>query len=78
MAQQKDTKDVAATDAAAGGGGGGVSLGKGAWDCDNNVAIPPEAEVSSYLFVVIVEMNQCKAVPACSFPSHGSLDCVHT
>ncbi len=24
-----------------------VSLGKGAWDCDLNVAIPPEKEVSS-------------------------------
>ena len=22
-----------------------VSLGKGAWDCDKNVAIPPEKEV---------------------------------
>ncbi len=26
-----------------------VSLGKGAWDCDLNVAIPPEKEVSSLL-----------------------------
>jgi hypothetical protein len=24
---------------------GGVSLGKGAWDCDNNCEIPPEKEV---------------------------------
>lgn len=23
----------------------GLSLGKGAWDCDLNVAIPPEKEV---------------------------------
>lgn len=26
---------------------GGVSLGKGAWDCDNNCEIPPEKEVSA-------------------------------
>lgn len=25
--------------------GGGVSLGKGAWDCDRNSRIPPEKEV---------------------------------
>lgn len=31
--------------AAAESGGGGVSLGKGAWDCDTNTAIPPEKEV---------------------------------
>ena len=24
-----------------------ISLGKGAWDCDLNVAIPPEKEVRS-------------------------------
>ena len=24
-----------------------VSVGKGAWDCDLNIAIPPEKEVSS-------------------------------
>jgi hypothetical protein len=25
----------------------GVSLGKGAWDCDNNCEIPPEKEVGT-------------------------------
>ncbi|KAL4432226.1 hypothetical protein ABPG77_005988 [Micractinium sp. CCAP 211/92] len=25
-------------------GGGGISLGKGAWDCDTNTEIPPEKE----------------------------------
>ena len=37
---------VVAADAS--GGGGGVSLGKGAWDCDRNVEIPPEAEVITF------------------------------
>jgi hypothetical protein len=32
---------------AAAGTDTGVSLGKGAWDCDNNCEIPPEKEVSS-------------------------------
>lgn len=31
-----------------GGGGGGVSLGKGAWDCDDCCEIPPEKEVLFY------------------------------
>ena len=26
----------------------GVSLGKGAWDCDNNVEIPPEKEAEVF------------------------------
>lgn len=46
MGQQKGNTDVVAAEPSA-GGGGGISLGKGAWDCDNNVEIPPEAEVSS-------------------------------
>ena len=25
----------------------GISLGKGAWDCDKNIEIPPEKEVRS-------------------------------
>ena len=29
-----------------------VSLGKGAWDCDLNVAIPPEKEVRTLLKLV--------------------------
>lgn len=33
------------------GGGGGVSLGKGAWDCDNNCEIPPEKEVSLVIII---------------------------
>lgn len=38
--------EAAAAAAGAGGdAGGGVSLGKGAWDCDNNCEIPPEKEV---------------------------------
>ena len=45
MGQQKEDKDLIASGTAAGGAGGGVSLGKGAWDCDHNVEIPPEAEV---------------------------------
>ena len=32
-------------------GTGGVSLGKGAWDCDRNCEIPPEKEVSQILIV---------------------------
>ncbi len=43
MLQPKIKGEVAAADAS--GGGGGVSLGKGAWECDRNVQIPPEAEV---------------------------------
>ena len=43
MVQTKSAKDVVAQETAA--TGGGVSLGKGAWDCDRNVEIPPEAEV---------------------------------
>ena len=46
MGKPQDSNDVVGTDTAAGGSGGGVSLGKGAWDCDKNVEIPPEAEVS--------------------------------
>ena len=45
MGQQKESTDVVAAEPTA-GGGGGVSLGKGAWDCDNTEEIPPEAEVS--------------------------------
>ena len=43
-----------------------VSLGKGAWDCDLNVAIPPEKEVRS------AEMcrMQHKAVYACMHMLH--------
>lgn len=43
MFQTQSKKDAVATDTA--GGGGAISLGKGAWDCDRNVGIPPEAEV---------------------------------
>ncbi len=44
MGKPNDNNEVVVTDTAAGGNGGGVSLGKGAWDCDNDVEIPPEAE----------------------------------
>ena len=37
------------------GGGGGVSLGKGAWDCDTNTEIPPEKE--AYVFEEIATMD---------------------
>lgn len=43
MAAKDDRALVAGEE---GGGGGGVSLGKGAWDCDTNSEIPPEKEVS--------------------------------
>ena len=45
MVQTQTKKDAVASDTA--GGGGGISLGKGAWDCDRNVEIPPEAEVGA-------------------------------
>ncbi|KAL3147226.1 hypothetical protein ABBQ32_002721 [Trebouxia sp. C0010 RCD-2024] len=48
MAKPKASKDVVATEPAAGGAGGGVSLGKGAFDCDNNVEIPPESEAEVF------------------------------
>jgi hypothetical protein len=35
--------------------GGGVSLGKGAWDCDTNTEIPPEKE--AYVFEEIATMD---------------------
>lgn len=38
-----------------GGAGGGVSLGKGAWDCDTNSEIPPEKE--AYVFEEIATMD---------------------
>ena len=31
---------------------GGVSLGKGAWDCDRKREIPPEKEVKSCLIIL--------------------------
>jgi len=37
------------------GGGAGVSLGKGAWDCDTNTEIPPEKE--AYVFEEIATMD---------------------
>ena len=43
MVQTKDAKATPQADA--GAGGSGASLGKGAWDADNNCVIPPEAEV---------------------------------
>ncbi len=44
-AQMVKTEDKAIVSADGESGGGGVSLGKGAWDCDNNCEIPPEKEV---------------------------------
>ena len=40
-------EEAALLETAAASGGAGVSLGKGAWDCDNKCEIPPEKEVSS-------------------------------
>lgn len=39
----------------------GVSLGKGAWDCDKNIEIPPEKEVcTSEALVVWCSISQGK------------------
>lgn len=35
--------------------GGGISLGKGAWDCDAKCAIPPEKEVSLVTLCTIIQ-----------------------
>ena len=61
MGKPQDINDVVVTDTTAGGSGGGVSLGKGAWDCDNNVEIPPEAEVSLNPFASCIESRLTKA-----------------
>lgn len=61
MGQQKEGIDVVAAEPSA-GGGGGVSLGKGAWDCDNNVEIPAETEVRfvrSTLVANISRLSMC-------------------
>lgn len=34
-----------------------VSLGKGAWDCDNNCEIPPEKEVCSVTAVALTALT---------------------
>lgn len=49
-----DEKAVVVGEEAA-GGGGGVSLGKGAWDCDTNSEIPPEKE--AIVFEEIANMD---------------------
>ena len=46
MSKQQDDKALVAGEEG-GAGGGGVSLGKGAWDCDTNCEIPPEKEVGT-------------------------------
>lgn len=69
MGQQKDGTDVVAAEPSA-GGGGGVSLGKGAWDCDNNVEMPAEAEVSFIQPSLVADVNRL-SVYSCSV--HASL-----
>lgn len=49
-----DTKSIVAA-GEEGGAGGGVSLGKGAWDCDTNSEIPPEKE--AFVFEEIATMD---------------------
>lgn len=71
MAKPKASKDVVATEPAAGGAGGGVSLGKGAFDCDNNVEIPPESEVSSQILAVLIEAMLYRARLVCSCVING-------
>jgi hypothetical protein len=41
---------------AAAGTDTGVSLGKGAWDCDKNCEIPPEKEVSLSLASTLLDV----------------------
>ncbi|KAK9868786.1 hypothetical protein WJX84_008270 [Apatococcus fuscideae] len=38
-----------------GAGGGSVALGKGAWDCDKNVEIPPEKEAEVFEEIATME-----------------------
>lgn len=47
----------------------GVSLGKGAWDCDNNCEIPPEKEVRVVYIACLLLLVQ----GSCSLSA-----CVHT
>ena len=42
-------EDAGLLETAAAGAGAGVSLGKGAWDCDRRCEIPPEKEVRPLL-----------------------------
>lgn len=53
MSKREEKAIVAGEEA--GGGGGGVSLGKGAWDCDSNSEIPPEKE--AIVFEEIANMD---------------------
>lgn len=63
MSKTSNVQDKSLVEAAtAESGGGGVSLGKGAWDCDTNTEIPPEKEVrrerfkrsyTSYMYFVL-------------------------
>ncbi|DBB01563.1 TPA: hypothetical protein ACH3X1_000211 [Trebouxia sp. C0004] len=54
MVQTKSKRDAVASDTA--GGGGGISLGKGAWDCDRNVEIPPEAEAEVFEEIATMDL----------------------
>ncbi|KIY96369.1 hypothetical protein MNEG_11594 [Monoraphidium neglectum] len=49
----------------------GVSLGKGAWDCDNNCEIPPEKEAEVFEEVPTMEHN-FEGIP--TVPPHKDLD----
>ena len=50
-----------------GSGEGGVSLGKGAWDCDLNCEIPPEKEVTPSLLHLQANVDD--------FPNSDSTEC---
>lgn len=43
--------------AAGGDAGGGASMGKGAWDCDNNCEIPPEKEAEVFEEIATMEFD---------------------
>ncbi|KAK9807613.1 hypothetical protein WJX72_004150 [[Myrmecia] bisecta] len=55
MAVKDEKPIVEAPDAATPSGGGGVSLGKGAWDCDANREIPPEKEAEVFEEIATME-----------------------
>ena len=57
----KGNAEEAALSAAAGGGdtgtaGGGVSLGKGAWDCDEKCEIPADKEAEVFEEIANMDM----------------------
>lgn len=53
------------------GADAGVSLGKGAWDCDNNCEIPPEKEAEVFEELPTIE-HAFEGIP--TVPPHKDLD----